>query len=72
MFAKCVAGAGGETRGERRARRRLDHLLSGFFLDEGKVNRTVCGRDHVLERRASGYKRGGGIAAACLEEGRKA
>ena len=33
----------------------------------GEVNRTVCGRDHVLDRRASEYKRGGGIGSSYRE-----
>lgn len=38
-------------------------LPSGeWLLEGGEVNRTAGGRDHVLNRRASGYKRGGGIA----------
>jgi hypothetical protein len=37
---------------------------SSFLLDGGEVNRTLCGRGHVLGRRANEYKEGGGISRA--------
>lgn len=40
----------------------VDYLGGEVVLDDCKISRTACGRNHVLERRATIYKRGGGIA----------
>jgi hypothetical protein len=40
----------------------LVYPQSSFVLNSGEVNRTVSGQDHVLERRVSGCKDGGGIS----------
>lgn len=37
------------------------------WLGTCKVNGTDCGQDHVLHRRASKDKRGGGIGVMCGE-----
>ena len=44
------------------AQGRLDYEQSRSFLKIYQVNCTVCGRDHVLQMRESGYKGDGGIA----------
>jgi len=49
-------------RGVPEAPARFEYGQARFLLKIYEVNRTVCGRGHVLQTRASGYKGDGGIA----------